>query len=457
MKFSLRYKILIIIIILISLVTVSISIIVLRKVNERITEEIILRGKVLVSNLASDVADPLSREDDIDPPLLQKEVMENEGVLYCYIVDDEGRIRAPTSEWMEEYELPDGLEKVRGDDILIQPYTNQDGIDVLDMSAPVIFGGKMRVGTVYVGISQEPLQIAIAQMRNAIIIISGIVLLLGIVLSFVLSHFITRHINSLVVGAEKIGKGRFETRVDVKTRDEIGELALAFNEMAESLEKKEMIEGAFRRYVSHQIADQILKDPSSYIESLKGIRKEITVLFADIRGFTTKAEKLDPELVVKFLNQYLTNMTKAVFKYEGTLDKFTGDGIMAIFGAPLDQPDSTIRAIKSAMEIQAQADNLNKERIKSGDEPLYIGIGINAGEVVVGNIGYEDRLDYTVIGDAVNLASRLVDIANGREVLIGENAYIKVKDKVYAEPIGVKSVRGREDTVNVYKLKYLLE
>jgi adenylate cyclase len=455
MRFSLRYKFLIFTILLIIATTVAISIIVLNRVNEKISNEIMLRGKMLVLNLAADLVDPMSRDDDLDPQLLQKEIIDNSDVIYCYIVDEDGLIRAPTTEWQEEYQLPEGVKKIKSESYLIQPYSDEKGDELFHISAPVIYGGEKRLGTVHMGLSKQPIIDAVEEMRNLIFYISGIVLVGGIIVSILFTQFMTRHVKKLMNGVKKIGRGEFGTRVKIKSKDEIGDLAIAFNDMAGNLEKKEMIEGAFRRYVSHQIADRILNEPGRYIESLKGIRKEVSILFADIRGFTSKAEKLPPEIVVNFLNEYLTYMTRAVFKYEGTLDKFTGDGIMAIFGAPVDQKDSTLRAIKSAVEIQKEAEAINKKRIEKGEEPLYIGVGVNTGEVVVGNIGYEDRLDYTVIGDAVNLASRLVDIANGREVLIGDNAYLKVREQVVVEPVGSKRLRGRRDMVNIYKLKSL--
>ena len=214
----------------------------------------------------------------------------------------------------------------------------------------------------------------------------------------------------------------------------------------EKSERKKVIE-TFGKYVSKEVVDEILK--AGKID-LKGQQKEISVLFADIRGFTSLSEKLSPHEVVAMLNAYLGGMTDSVLKQKGTLDKYIGDCIMAVFNSPLKQPDHIIRAIKTALEMQKAVDKISKTKKVP---TVQCGIGINAGEAVVGNIGSEKRVDYTAIGDAVNIASRLCSVAKGGQVIISEQTYHKVKDKIIAKKIGEVKLKGKEKLVVIYEVK----
>ena len=191
----------------------------------------------------------------------------------------------------------------------------------------------------------------------------------------------------------------------VPSRDEIGVLTESFNTMARSLREKEMIKRAFTRYVAREVVEEILKNPEKLV--LSGERREVTVLFCDVRGFTPLSERLSPEEVVSLLNDFYTLMIETTFKHDGTLDKFMGDAVMAIFGAPIAHPDHSARAVQTALAMREGIGGLNARRAQQGKEGVAIGIGVSAGEAVAGTVGTEDRMEYTVIGDSVNLAARL--------------------------------------------------
>ncbi len=218
------------------------------------------------------------------------------------------------------------------------------------------------------------------------------------------------------------------------------------------LEQRERrrVQDLFGRYVSPQVAAMLsLEDPE--LVRPGGTRREISILFADIRGFTTIAESLLPEQVVNLLNTYDDPLTKAVFEQGGFLDKITGDGIMALFGVPLPQPDHAERAVRAALAMQAAAQEVSARR----DEtrwPIRYGIGVTSGEAVVGNIGSEERMDFTAIGDVVNLASRLEGQAQPGEVLISEYTYELVRDMVEAERLSPMKVKGKKEPVVVYRV-----
>ncbi len=209
----------------------------------------------------------------------------------------------------------------------------------------------------------------------------------------------------------------------------------------------------FSSYVSKRIVDELMRDPNK--AKLGGDRKEITVLFSDIRGFTSFSEKHQPEEVVSLLNEYLGAMTEIVFQYEGTLDKFIGDAIMVLWGAPVGQPDHAERAARCALAMIAKLKELQAKWAAEGKYVIDIGIGINTGDMVVGNMGAEGKkMEYTVIGDNVNLGARLEGLTRkyNNHIIISEYTYEKIKDIVHAVELDSVTVKGKEKPVVVYDL-----
>ena len=224
-----------------------------------------------------------------------------------------------------------------------------------------------------------------------------------------------------------------------------------FNYITEGRAKRKFKE-AFAKYLSPQVVDEI----SEHLDDLKldvGERTEITILFSDIRGFTSMSEKLPPEEVVRLLNRYLKVMVDVVFNYGGTLDKYMGDAIMAFFGAPKADPDHAKTACLAALSMHEELKRLNEELEREGARTMTIGIGINTGDVVVGNIGSERRMDYTVIGDHVNLASRLEGLNKdfGTEIIISEFT-AKGAGGLNLKDLGEVTIRGKEKPVRIFEL-----
>ena len=217
--------------------------------------------------------------------------------------------------------------------------------------------------------------------------------------------------------------------------------------------EKRWLKKAFGQYLSPLVINEIMKNPDAL--ALGGKRQEMTVLFSDIRGFTTISEALTPEGVVTILNEYLTKMTEIVFKYEGTLDKFIGDAVMAFWNAPIPQNDHTQRAVYCAIEMIEELKKL-QEKWRAENKPIMdIGIGINRGDMVVGNMGSIERMDYTVIGDNVNLASRLEGLNKEfrTHIILSESAYQVIKDTVLTKPLGTTKVKGKEKLVQIYSVE----
>ena len=216
--------------------------------------------------------------------------------------------------------------------------------------------------------------------------------------------------------------------------------------------EKRKIRGAFSFYVTPSVVNEMLKYPDKL--KLGGDKKELSVLFSDIRGFTSLAEEMEPETLVHLLNEYLTEMTDVVFETEGLLDKYIGDAIMAVWGAPLEQTDHPVRACRTALKMLDRLTKMQQKWEAEGTPRLDIGIGLNTGLMVVGNMGSDRRFDYTVMGDSVNLASRLEGINKeyGTQIVISEFTYEKVKDDFFCRELDAVKVKGKARPVKIFEL-----
>jgi adenylate cyclase len=211
--------------------------------------------------------------------------------------------------------------------------------------------------------------------------------------------------------------------------------------------KNHLLRNLFGRYVSAEVAAEIVADPGRHLK-LGGDKREVTILFGDLRGFTPLAEQLDPQDVVDILNNYLKLVIDSVFEFRGTLDKFRGDGFMAFFGAPLAREDDPLNAVRCALAIQERL--MRIAFTKFPEVRLHLGIGINTGIVIAGNIGSERRTDYTVIGNDVNIAQRFEANAGPGQILITGNTYERVKDAVQVRELGPLRVSGKQEGVQAY-------
>jgi len=217
--------------------------------------------------------------------------------------------------------------------------------------------------------------------------------------------------------------------------------------------QKRFIKKAFQHYVSPGILDAVLKDPNNL--SLGGRKEDLTVLFSDIRGFSTYSEKRSPEEVVAMLNEYFNVMSEIVFRHGGTVDKFLGDGLMVIFGAPIQlKDDHALCAVRSAVEMHEYLVRINEKWRDEGKDAISIGIGINTGPMVVGNMGSSQIMNYTVVGDEVNLAARLEGLTRqfNVDIVISQATYERVRHEWNAKALGEVKVKGREKSVTVYEI-----
>ncbi len=215
--------------------------------------------------------------------------------------------------------------------------------------------------------------------------------------------------------------------------------------------EKKRITDLFGRYMSKELVEKVVSEGAKNIK-LGGIKKDVTVMFIDIRGFTSISEQLEPEFVMDILNEYLSMSTEKIFKYKGILDKYIGDGLMALFNVPYDIENPELMCVKAAFEIKENAELLHDKLYKKYNKSIRFGIGIHCGEAIIGNVGSENRMDYTAIGDTVNTSARLESNAKGGQILISEKIYDRIKDNVKVEIVGELKLKGKAESILTYEI-----
>ena len=324
--------------------------------------------------------------------------------------------------------------------------------DFLSMTLPILANTRAEGGGFIVLKSLTKELRFVSKLRITLFVVGGIIFLIAVGFSFLLSKGITRPVNKLALAAKNIGAGKFDTKVNIRTGDELEALGNAFNGMVDGLKERDFIKSTFERYVSPTVATEIINNPDML--NLGGERKTLTILFADIGDFTHLSETLQPEEVVIRLNEYFHGMNDAIMEYNGTIDKFQGDSVIAFWGAPIAQENHALLACQAAIKCRRFLNKLEEEWVAWGLPPRTYRFGINTGEVVVGNIGSTTRFEYTVIGDDVNLASRL-EGANknyGTQIMISEATYSLIKDALIAREIDIIRVVGKAEPIRVYEL-----
>jgi adenylate cyclase len=288
------------------------------------------------------------------------------------------------------------------------------------------------------------------ELRISLLVDSLVFMGVGFWVTFLVSSNLTRPLKDIIQVLRKIRDEQFDEKVRVTTNDEIGYTGDVINEMTEGLKERDFIKKTFGKYVSEEIRDEILSGKTP----LDGEIKEVTVLFADLRNFTTMVESTPPREVVSIINEYFKEMEEAINLHNGLVLQYIGDEIEAVFGAPVYHREHPVLAVQAAMEMEQRLQKLNAELEARGRRPLAHGIGIHTGEVVAANIGSPDRLSYTLVGDTVNLASRLQELNKefGTQVIISGSTRAHLNGTVKLKELPVKTVRGKIRPVEIFAL-----
>jgi len=434
------------------LTTFVLNFFILSRQKEQLYDQSKKIGMVSLNYFAANARIPLLEDNIPQLNTLIKNATAVEGLVYAIIVDQDQKIKAHTDHDQigKVYQQPEPLSpETREKEMTYFTTRLPNGGQVLNLAHPVSFQDKL-LGEVHVGVSIDFINELIRQNKKAIISLTLTIILVGILVALLMGLRFSHPIERLVYATQEIGRGNYHHKVHLGRNDELGNLATAFNQMGNELLRKSRMQESFGKYVGAEVLDMILANPEG--NWLRGHRNQATTLFADIRGFTAFSDAREPEAVVEALNEYFEIATRIIIRYGGYIDKFIGDAVLAVFGVPVYRRNHLERGLAAALELQSEL-----RKATGGGNPLLtaVGISIDTGEVVAGNIGTQEKMEYTVIGDSVNTASRLNGLAGPGEVIISQTVFQKMGPLVDAEPFGPCRIKGVADAVVCYRLKGL--
>ena len=434
---------------IVTVTIVSFSYLIISKQKDRLFDQTVTVGTVSLNYFVNNARIPLIDDDILSLNTLIKEATETEGLRYAVVTDTQGLIRAHTdvnhigTAWTTS---PPAAPPVTRGNTAYYSFVAASGEQTLNLYRDVVFQDKI-VGTVHVGVSLDFVERLVDREKGSIIYMTVVMMTVGLAIAVYLGLRFSMPISQLVAATEAIGKGDYRYRVELDRQDELGNLATAFNQMGEELFRHTLTRQSFGKYVGEEVLEMILADPEKMW--LKGHKNEATILFADIRGFTAYAEDREPEEVVEMLNTFFEIATRAILDFGGYVDKFIGDCVLGVFGVPVFRKDHVERTVRAAMDLM---DQLRVHSIHGNPLLSSVGIGIHTGSIVSGNIGSQAKMEYTVIGDTVNLASRLSELASPGEVLVTDAVYDNLRTLVSVEPAGTRTVKGKTAPVETFRV-----
>lgn len=344
-----------------------------------------------------------------------------------------------------------------------EPYADEFGLS-LSGYAPIFDEAGRSVAIVGIDVHASRLDAIKREILQFVLVGFGLsVLLLGLV-SMIVAHNVRAPLSRIIEAATAISRGRLDTRVKLRRHDELGVLSNQIDAMAQQLQQREFIRETFGRYVSEEVANALLTQPSAL--ALGGEERVVTVLLSDLRGYATLSEQMPPGEVVRMLNEYFGEMQRIIDRHRGCVIEFLGDAILIVFGAPCYRPDHAERAVACAIDMRDRLIALNEEweqgqiaryRKWGRGTLLAARMGIHSGTVIAGNLGSPSRMKYAVIGDTVNVAARLEELNKsfGSDILISHEVYAHLPEELISriQDQGEHLIRGREHTVSVYSVR----
>ncbi len=318
------------------------------------------------------------------------------------------------------------------------------------------FGASVKTSygaTVISETSEETILEVSREVRRRAIFVAGSAISMAIFFIFLFSMTLTSPIEKLAEMINLVSKGNFDVkaRAQVRSHDEVGDLAEAFDHMTDGLKERDKVKNLFSKFHGSSVAEDLINNDIG----VGGQTKDVVVFFSDIRGFTAFSEKRSPEEVVAMLNEYFAVMVKIINSHGGVVDKFIGDAIMAVWGAPKSSDRDAHQAVRACLEMRRALEGLNETRISRGQPAISIGMGLHAGKAISGTIGSDERMEYTVIGNTVNTASRIEAStkAFGSDLLISDSVAELVGDGFKTELAGAAEVKGRSEALKMFKVR----
>jgi class 3 adenylate cyclase len=447
-----------------------------------LTREVAERGNSVARNIAGKAVDPVIQEDDLTLALLAKDSVEtaqedvaaqslperiledlkasfagraerkNEGVARIVVqkfnADGVKRL-ADSSNSGGASALPQSQVDPAGLDAF--PVFEENGHVFYDIAQDIVepSTGK-KLGEVRLFLRREVITDAVRVATTRLVMVMLMSLLLGVIGLWIVVRLLMRPIDFLVKGVNAVATGNFNVHINLKRADELGELVEAYNGMAKNLKEKEAIQEALAKYTSKDLVNQMLSDKGKL--ELGGKRVYATIFFSVVRGMHALSSTMEAEEFVALVNEYLEVKTDIVMQNGGSIDKFIGDEVMAIWGLNgEDRVQCAYQATKAGVEVQQAVEKLNAGRVARGDQPFLVSVGINNGEVVSGNMGSSVKMDYTVLGGSVNLAARLgLVAAQGGQTIISHSVYDLVSDSFKIDKLAPMQLKGIKEPVPLY-------
>ena len=457
--FPIAYKLALLFTLLISLGMATLGLVVVNKQTSLLQKQMNHFGQTVVTQLAESAKEPVLSDDILGLMIISNNLGNNDNILGTLIYAENGKVLAsagiaPTEGILSLYSRSEEFSPSNYKSNWTARDDKGHALDVVSFISPIRYQDVI-AGHAVVSFSRKLMNEAIDNTITTISSATLIMILLGIIIAFITGKWISRPIHTLMDASRAIGEGDYDYRIEDRRNDEIGYLTEAFNNMASDLLEKSQVENAFSRFVSPNIAKQIM-DNLDHVK-LGGKHVEATVLFADIVGFTRLSENLPATEVAELLNEYFGYIATVSHLHHGTIDKYMGDCVMLVFGVPEHDPDHKYNAVSCALMIQALVEQLNHKRQQEGKFSVRFRIGINSGEMLAGNLGSSQRMQYTVVGDSVNLASRLHTAAEEGQIIITETLYRddSIRERIQADFYQQVHLRGIARPVSTYIVRHL--
>jgi class 3 adenylate cyclase len=451
LNLSLGSKIASLVSLLITLTVLALTSMSTQREHASFRQELIEQADLFLETTSLTLRDPLYRMQLDELMDLASLISDNPDVDAFIVYDAEGKILVDSRQSMALFSQkidPLGKKLISYNPNTMYTSWEEDQL----VTGRVIILGNQPLGAISAAFSTEPLNKKISAITQQGILLAVVTLLGGAFLTIMLSRQITHPLMELTNVVSRMAAGDLTQRVKYLSGDEIGRLGTAFNKMVEQLEEREWLRDMFGRFVSQEVAEAIRTGQVK----LEGENRSVSVLFCDIRGFTTFSENHTPQEIVTLLNDFFPIVVQSAQKHSGMVNKFGGDSTLIVYGAPRDVEDSAYQAVLTALEIRAAIKELNIHLKEEGKPPLRVGVGINTGVALAGAIGPNERQEYTVIGRTVNLAAR-IDGLNKQfpqyDILISGWTYMalgKNSEHLHTVHLGAVPISGMKEPVEIW-------
>ncbi len=447
--FPIAYKLALVFTLLISSGMGLLGLFIVHNQSQILDQQVSDSGSIVLRQMGEFSREPLLANDQLSLEIVVKNLVGEDSVLGAALYNEK---KAPIAQKGAVPDVASIGAMLGGTAKQEWQQHHQDGrqSDMVSFSRPILFKD-VTTGYALITFDRRIREVAKQKTIRTVGGATLLLVLLGFIASFILGKRLTRPIHQLINAGRAISAGDYRVRLNDERKDELGFLMQSMNEMTEGLLRKEQVEQTFSRYVSPKVAKAVLSNMNQV--KLGGQHVEASVLFADIVGFTRLSEQLHPEKINSLLNEYFSLIAQAAQAYGGHIDKYIGDCAMLVFGVPEHDPHHQFQAAACAVAIQALIRQLNQRRDQQGESQLQFRVGLNSGMMLAGNMGAAERMDYTVVGDAVNIASRLASAADAGAILVSDelNAQLQLRG-IVSKPFKTLALRGKKEPIIVYEV-----